>query len=131
VLFTDDSLGGVIEAMKAVAQGDLVSIMGYRAYDFSSLEADLLGGRVRFPYGAFSLAAAARCPVVVLLSAKTGVRSYLCDVSHIIAPPVATRLEREAAVKRAVQEFASILETYAQEHPYQWFVFRDIWTSNG
>jgi predicted LPLAT superfamily acyltransferase len=33
-------------------------------------------------------------------------------------------------MKAAVQEFAGILEEYVAEHPYQWFMFRDVWTSN-
>jgi predicted LPLAT superfamily acyltransferase len=85
---------------------------------------------VRFPVGAFTLAAAAQCPVVVLLSAKIGPKQYVTDVSHIIPPPAGRRGKREGEMKVAVQQFADILEGYVAEHPYQWFVFRDVWTSN-
>jgi predicted LPLAT superfamily acyltransferase len=130
VIFTDDPLGSVIEAMKAISQGDLVSIMGDRAYGFSAAEVPFLGGAVQFPYGAFSLAAAAQCPVVVLLSAKTGVKKYVVDVSHVIPAPTGVRGKKEAAMKAALGEFAAILEEYVEANPYQWFVFRDIWTDN-
>jgi len=130
ILYTDDALGGVIEAMKAIEGGDLISIMGDRAYDFSALEAPLLGGTVRFPYGAFTIAAAAQCPVVVLLSAKTGTKRYVVDVSKVIDPPIGRREEKQERIQECVARFAGILQEYAVEHPYQWFVFRDMWKSN-
>lgn len=130
IIYTDDSLGGVIEAVKAISAGDLVSIMGDRAYGFSSVEASFLGDAVRFPHGAFTLAAAVQCPVVVLLSAKVATKKYLVDVSHIIPPPAGRRGKKDQAIQACVQQFAQVLEEYVQEHPYQWFVFRDIWKSN-
>jgi predicted LPLAT superfamily acyltransferase len=130
VLYTDGALGGVVEALQAIKRGAIVSIMGDRTYGYGSVEAALLGGQVRFPYGAFSLAAAAQCPVAVLLSAKVGAGKLVADISHVIDPPAGARGEKDEAVKAAVQEFASVLEEYATDHPFQWFVFRDIWTSN-
>jgi predicted LPLAT superfamily acyltransferase len=130
ILYTDGSLGGVVEALKAISQGGIVSIMGDRTYGYDSMEASLLGSPVRFPYGAFSLAAAARCPVAVLLSAKVNVKKYATDISHIIDPPAGKRGSRDPEIQACVQEYASILEEYADRYPYQWFVFRDMWQGN-
>ncbi len=130
IIATDGALGGVIEAVNAINRGDLVSIMGDRTYGFSSAEAHFLGDRVRFPHGAFTLAAATRRPVVVLLSAKVATKKYIVDVSHIIPPPEGARGKKDAAIVAALQKFADALEEYVTEHPYQWFVFRDIWKSN-
>ncbi|OGW48331.1 MAG: hypothetical protein A2078_15480 [Nitrospirae bacterium GWC2_57_9] len=130
ILYTDGALGGVVEALKAIGQGDVVSIMGDRAYGYASLEAPLLGGDVRFPYGAFSLAAAARCPVAVLLCSKVGVKKYITDISHVINAPSGPRGSRDAEIKACVREFAGILEEYAVHYPFQWFVFRDMWQGN-
>ncbi len=130
ILSTDDSLGGVVEALKALNRGDLVSIMGDRTYGYSSLPASFLGGEVRFPHGAFSIAAAAQCPVVVLLSAKVSARKYIVDVSHMINPPSAGRTRKREEAQECIQQFARILEEYAAQYPYQWFVFRDMWKGN-
>lgn len=130
IIYTDGALGGVLEAMQAIDRGEIVSIMGDRTYGYASLEAPLLDGCVRFPYGAFSLAAAARCPVAVLLSAKVGVKKYITDISHVIAPPAGKRGERDAEIASCVRQFAGVLEEYAFRHPYQWFVFRDMWRGN-
>ncbi|HUJ19833.1 MAG TPA: lysophospholipid acyltransferase family protein [Nitrospirota bacterium] len=130
ILHTDDTLGGVVEAMKAISRGELVSIMGDRTYGYSSQEAMLLGGPVSFPYGAFTIAGAAQCPVVVLLSAKVGRRKYLTDVTHVIEPPRGRAREKQEQIRACVQEYARVLEDYADRYPYQWFVFRDMWRSN-
>jgi len=130
IIFTDDSLKGVLEALKALKEGNLVSIMGDRTYGYSAVGASFLGEEVRFPYGAFSIAAAVQCPVVVLLSAKTGMNKYVVDVSHIIPAPAGERGKKDEEMKAAIQKFACVLEEYVHEHPFQWFVFRDMWRSN-
>jgi predicted LPLAT superfamily acyltransferase len=130
ILYTDGSLGGVVEALKAISTGGIISIMGDRTYGYASVEASLLGGNVRFPYGVFSLATAAQCPVAVLLSAKTGKNKYIADVSRVIEPPAGIRGNKDAEIAACVQEFARILEEYADRYPYQWFVFRDMWQGN-
>src|SRR5574337_1061118 len=99
IIYTDDSLGGVIEAMRAINGGGLVSIMGDRTYGYSSTQALFLGGDVHFPYGAFGIAAAVQCPVVVLLSAKIGLKKYVVDVSHVIDAPARDRERKDDAMK--------------------------------
>lgn len=130
IIYTDGAMGGVIEALKAINRGDIVSIMGDRTYGYGTVEASLLGGNVRFPYGAFSLASAAQCPVAVLLSAKVGVKKHVTDVSHVINPPVGKQGNKDAEIHACVQEFARVLEEYSVRYPYQWFVFRDMWQGN-
>jgi predicted LPLAT superfamily acyltransferase len=130
IIYTDGAMGGVIEALKAINRGDIVSIMGDRTYGYASIEVSLLGGKVRFPYGAFSLASAARCPVAVLLSAKIGVTKHVVNFSHVINPPANRQGNKEEEIHACVQEFARVLEEYAVRYPYQWFVFRDMWQGN-
>ena len=130
IISTNGALGGVVEALTAISRGEIVSIMGDRTYGYASVEASLLGGHVRLPYGVFSLAAAARCPVAVLLSAKVGVKKHITGVAQVINPPAGTRGNNEAELKDCVQQFARVLEEYTVRFPYQWFVFRDIWQGN-
>jgi predicted LPLAT superfamily acyltransferase len=127
VISSDGYLGGVLEALKAIREGDFVSIMGDRAYGAETVEADFLGGRVSFPYGAFSIAASAGCPVVVLLTAKAGEKKYVVDATTIIEPVYTGRGSRMRDLEGWVQEFASALERYVERYPYQWFVFHDLW----
>ena len=83
-----------------------------------------------FPYGAFSIAAAAQCPVVVLLTAKVGGKKYIIDVTQVIEPPAGRREKKQEQIRSCVQQFAQVLEGYARSYPYQWFVFRDMWKGN-
>ena len=130
IISTENFLGGVIEAMDAVNKGHIVSIMGDRPYEYSSVEASFLGEKVSFPYGAFSIAAAAQCPVVVLLSAKVSTKKYIIDISHVIEPIYSSRSKKQEEIKGCVREFAGILEDYVARYPSQWFVFHDIWKRN-
>jgi len=127
VISPDGYLGGVLEALKAIKDGDFVSIMGDRPYGAGTVEAEFLGGKVSFPYGAFSIAASAGCPVVVLLTAKDGPRRYVVDVTTVIDTVYTDRRDKKRDIERWVGRFASALESYADKYPYQWFVFEDLW----
>lgn len=131
ILYPKDFAGGTLEALDAISKGALVSIMGDRSYGHRTEAAELLGGTVHMPMGAFMLAAAAKCPVIVLLSAKAGPRKYIVDVSEIISTEHFTRKTRSDDIRRCVQRYAGILERYAGLYPYQWFVFHDLWAALG
>jgi predicted LPLAT superfamily acyltransferase len=130
IISPENYLSGVIEAMNAINQGDIVSIMGDRGYGYDTEKVFFLGGEANFPYGAFRIAAAMQCPVVVLLSAKVSAKSYFVDVSHIIEPRYSSKDKKQEEIRGWVQEFARILENYVARYPFQWFVFSDIWEEN-
>jgi predicted LPLAT superfamily acyltransferase len=127
IIFSDNFLSGVIEAVQALKQGNIVSIMGDRGYGSRSVEVSFLGGTVQLPHGAFSIAAAVQCPLIVLLSAKISATQYSVDTSHVLYPRYSSRTKKDAEIKGYVQKFAYILEEYTERYPFQWFVFHDIW----
>lgn len=127
IISPENFLGGVIDIMNVINHGDIVSIMGDRSYGHNSIGVDFLGDKADFPYSAFSIAAAVQCPVVVLLSAKVSTKEYLVYVSHVIEPRYSSKGEKHEEIKACVQKFARVLEDYTEKHPFQWFVFRDIW----
>ncbi len=127
IISPDNFLGGVIEIMKAIDEGSIVSMMGDRSYGHSTSEAFLLGDRAYFPHSAFSIAASAQCPVVVLLSAKVSTNKYFVDVSHVMEPRFSSRAKKKEEMAGFVQEYAGVLEDYSAEYPYQWFMFHDVW----
>lgn len=127
IISTDDFLGGAVEIIKAIDEGNLVSVMGDRGEGYDSTEVYFFGEKARFPYGAFSIAAAAQCPVIVLLSAKISPKKYMVDITRIIFPKYSSRDKKHEDIRRWVQEYAGILEDYATKYPLQWFIFRDVW----
>jgi predicted LPLAT superfamily acyltransferase len=127
VISPEQFLGGVLEIMKVIDEGSIVSIMGDRSYGHSTVGIDLLGSRAYLPYSAFTIAMSARCPVVVLLSAKTDTYRYRVDVSNVIEPRAVSRSEKRSEIESCVQTYAKVLEDFAREYPLQWFLFCDIW----
>jgi predicted LPLAT superfamily acyltransferase len=128
IISPEGFLGGVVETMNALGRNEVVSLMGDRSYGYSPVEVDFLGGRAWFASGAFHIAAMAGCPAVVLLSAKTGTRSYDIHPAAVFHPRYQPGTPKADQLRGWVQEFARVLESYLAEHPYQCFLFYDIWT---
>ena len=121
----DEPMGGVIELTQRFEQGDIIAIMGDRAYDAATLSVDFLGAPARFPCGPFRLAAAWDCPLVVMFAGKTGVDEYTVEIADVIR--VGRTGDRRENLQRAMQTYAGRLEEFAARHPYQVYLFEDAW----
>jgi predicted LPLAT superfamily acyltransferase len=128
IISPEQYLGGVLEIMKVLDEGHVVSIMGDRSYTFDTVSVPFLGEEAYFPFGAFSIAAAAGCPVVVLLAQKESGRKYVVDMSHVIYPCYAKDRDKKDQLRQWVGEYASILETFVNKFPYQCFMFHNVWS---
>jgi predicted LPLAT superfamily acyltransferase len=127
VISPEQHLGGVVEMMQALERGDVVSIMGDRTYQADGVPVDFLGAPAFFPYSAFQLAASAGCPLVILLSAKTGKNSYTVDLPDVLHPVWTQRNNKREQMQGWVRKYAQVLETYLREYPLQYFIFHDLW----
>lgn len=119
-------MGGMIEANTALQNGGLVMMMGDRLYKGRSEETQFLSHKIRFPVAAYHLAAMAGSPVVILLSAKTGRKSYTMALADILYPGQSGK-SREEELRDGVRRFSAALERYVEQYPYQWYNFFDIW----
>jgi predicted LPLAT superfamily acyltransferase len=127
IISPNSYLGGAVEIVAALNDGHIVSIMGDRRYDFDTVGVRFLGDTAWLPYGAFHIAATVGCPLVVLLTMKSSTHRYVVDASHVLRPTYENRSRRKEELQEWVQEYASILESFLIEHPYQCFLFQDIW----
>jgi predicted LPLAT superfamily acyltransferase len=127
IISPEQDLGGVVKVINVLKQGHIVSIMGDRSYGSKALEVSFLKGKAWFPYGAFSIAAAVECPVVVLLSMKTADHSYVIDVSNVLYPRYESGQSKSQQLQQWVQHYAALLETYVDRYPYQCFLFHNVW----
>jgi predicted LPLAT superfamily acyltransferase len=128
IIDPDSYLGGTLEMLNVLRKGQILCMMGDRVLGSAknSLPVDFLNEEAVFPYSAFKIASAARVPVVVLFSSKTGCDSYALDVSQIISVP--QNLGRSAESFRPyVKRFVKEMERYVQAHPYQFFNFFNMW----
>ncbi|RLM22457.1 acyltransferase [Brenneria alni] len=86
-----------------------------------------LGRDAPFPQGPFVLAAALRCPVLLMfvLRERKTLRVYCEPFADPIVLPRATRKE---ALQQVVDRYAERLAHYALKSPLDWFNFFDFWS---
>ncbi len=120
--------GGVIELLRYVSEGWIVCMMGDRGYHFPATPVRFLDGEARFPYGAFRIAAAAGCPVLFLFAWRAGHRRYVIEAPLVCRPAYRQGADRNQQLQDWTQAFATALEGFALAHPYQVFLFQDVWT---
>jgi predicted LPLAT superfamily acyltransferase len=128
IISPEQYLGGVLEIMKVLEEGHVVSIMGDRSYTFDTIDVPFLGTKAYFPFGAFSIAAAAGCPVVVLLTQKESDRKYVFYTSNVIYPCYVNEKDKKNQLRKWVGVYASLLEAFVNKFPYQCFMFHDVWS---
>ncbi len=121
-------LGGVLEMMQALNDGGVVCIMGDRGYGFDTLEAPFLGRKACFPYGAFLIAAASGCPVIPIFTYKTSGKEYVADVTNIWHPVYAGKENKKEQLAKWVGNYVKLLEGFVEKHPYECFLFHQVWT---
>ncbi len=123
----EEEFGGVIEIMEALRAGGVVCIMGDRSYEFDTVDVPFLGGMARFPYGAFAVAAAVQCPVVPLVTYKVTDRDYIADFSTLWRPVYTEAKSKKEQLRPWVRGYAELLERFVEEHPYECFLFHNLW----
>ena len=127
IISVEGPMGGMVETMKALQQGDIVSIMGDRHYGHRAVPVDFCGATAQFPCAAFLIAASANCPVVTLLSSKTGTQTYQVNIADHLIPCWDRSQPKEEQLQQWTQRFASGLEEYLRDRPLQCFLFHNIW----
>jgi len=127
IIDSDGYLGGVVDVMNALDDGNIVAFMGDRSYGSETCNVEFLGKKAKFPYGAFSVAAAANVPIMTLLVSKTAHKSYLVDVSNLMNINYEGRKNKRKQLIKYVQNYADILTKFVKQYPFQCFLFYDIW----
>ena len=127
IIDANGQFGGMIDAAVALQRGEAVTIMGDRYVKGFSTTVDFFGASVRMPTAAYMLAACAKAPVVVLLAAKTGQKSYQLRIWDYFYPQYKNRDERSEMLRKCSEQFVRIVEKYLEEYPFQWYNFFDFW----
>ena len=123
-------LGGTLEMMGALKQGQIVSVMGDRLLgsDKSGTRVDFFGEQATVPFSAYKLASATGAPVVVFLTYKDGTKSYKLKLAKVIRVPELKGRSAETFAPFA-QEFAGALEEFSSRYPYQFYNFHNMWSA--
>jgi predicted LPLAT superfamily acyltransferase len=121
-------LGGTLEMLQVLKNGELLCIMGDRnmGAEGSTVSVDFLGSPVKLPFSPYRLASATGAPVAVIFPYRHGSGGYALQVAKIIRVP--ENLGRAAnAYLPYAREFVAALELFVTENPYQFFNFYDMW----
>lgn len=116
-----EGFGGIIEAMSALARGEVVTVMGDRADRGPRTYAEFLGARIGLPSLPYVLARSSGAPVVLLFSHRISRSRYQVRIWDVLRADQSA--SREECCRQMAQAFARALEEYVEQHPFQWFNF--------
>ncbi len=128
IIDTAGAFGGLLEAFEILDAGGAVGLMGDRCLENDSVPVRFFGETARFPAAAFFLAAKAHAPVVpfFLTRGKT-YRELQIEFGTIVYPKRPARGASGIKFRDDVQSYAADLERMATEHPYDCFLFENVW----
>ncbi|MDL4914564.1 MAG: glycosyltransferase [Enterobacterales bacterium endosymbiont of Blomia tropicalis] len=107
--------------------GDRTAINRQRGGERRVVWSEFLGRPAPFPQGPFVLAAALRCPVLLMFALRQqGKLQVYCE--PFADPLLLPRGQRKQALQTAVDHYAQRLAYYALLAPLDWFNFFDFWT---
>ena len=112
---------------KALRRGEVVAMLGDRAYGSPSTRIPFLGGEASFPIGAYVLAATAGAPLVHVFSLREPGGHYRFFGFPPQRPQMPSRDQRDAYLRDCAAFFASNLESMLKLDPLQWYNFYPFW----
>ena len=124
-----DESGGspldIVEAVHFLREGGLVSLTGDRIWqeEQRTLPVRFLGRSIQLPAAPYALALATGAPLFVFFALRATGRHYHFSASRPILVKAADRGQREAAMQRAAQQYADLLEESVRRYPFQWHHF--------
>ncbi|MCW5553787.1 MAG: lysophospholipid acyltransferase family protein [Verrucomicrobiae bacterium] len=116
-----------IQLVAAMRRGEVVAMLGDRAYGSPSARVPFLGGTAAFPIGAYVLAAIAGAPLVTVFN--------LCEPGghyrFFGSPPQRHEMPphhlRDDYLRDCAARFARELESIVKRDPLQWYNFYPFW----
>ncbi len=117
----------IIPLVAALRRGEIVAMLGDRAYGSPSVQIPFFGGMASFPIGAFAIAAIADAPLMHAFSLRESgghYRFFGFPPKHLQLP---VRNERDAYLRNCAIHFAHNLEAILKRDPLQWYNFYPFW----
>lgn len=107
--------------------GDRLAVHRHRGVQQRVVWSDFLGRPAPFPQGPFILAAALRCPVMLMfvIREQNQLQVYCEPFAPLISLP---RGSRQEALQQVADRYAARLGHYALKAPLDWFNFFDFWS---
>ncbi len=119
-----------IPLVSALRRGEVVAMLGDRAYGSSSTRVAFLGGAASFPVGAYLMAAIAGAPLVHVFSLRERGFRYRFFGFPAQRPQMPAHEQRDAYLRDCARRFANDLESVLKRDPLQWYNFYRFWADD-
>lgn len=126
-IFTDGPDHGCVEIASALCSGEVVCLMGDRAYGADTVKVEFLGESAYFPYSAWAIAAKTQSAVISFFTFKHKKLGYHVWGDIPIYPQIKCKGMVIETVQPWVNQYVKSLEKMIKECPEQCFIFSDVW----
>jgi predicted LPLAT superfamily acyltransferase len=116
-----------IPLVAALRRGEVVAMLGDRAYGSPSAKIPFHGGTAAFPIGAYVMASIAGASLMHVFSLREGGGRYRFFGFAPQYPRMPAHNERDAYLKQCATRFGNDLEFVMRRDPYQWYNFFPFW----
>ena len=116
-----------IPLVAAMRRGEIVAMLGDRAYGSPAAPISFLGSPANFPIGAYVMAAIAGAPLVHVFNLRERGGHYRFIGFPAQFPQMPPHNERDAYLRGCAARFASDLESIVKRAPLQWYNFYPFW----
>jgi predicted LPLAT superfamily acyltransferase len=116
-----------IPLVAALRRGEVVAMLGDRAYGSPTAKVPFLGDMASFPVGAYVLAAIAGSPLVQVFSLRQKGGHYQFYGFPALPPHHPPHHERDAHLRQCAAQFAANLASVVRRDPLQWYNFFPFW----
>jgi predicted LPLAT superfamily acyltransferase len=118
----------VLALGEALHEGALVTLLADRAREHEeTVLVDFMGSPAPFPAAPFLIGSLLKVPLVMCIGMYRGGNRYDLYFEALADELVLPRMARKAALRSFVQHYATRLEHYVRQDPYNWFNWHDFW----
>lgn len=119
-----------IPLVAALRRGEVVAMLGDRAYGSPSARIPFFGGNASFPIGAYVMSAIAGAPLMHVFSLREPAGHYRFFGFPPQHPKMPPHNERDEYLKSCAANFARDLESVMRRDPFQWYNFFPFWNED-
>jgi predicted LPLAT superfamily acyltransferase len=118
----------VLALGEALHEGALVTLLADRAREHEeTVVVDFMGAPAPFPAAPFLIGSLLKVPLVMCIGMYRGGNRYDLYFEALADELVLPRVSRKTALRSFVQHYATRLEHYVRQDPYNWFNWHDFW----
>lgn len=123
----EDSPMAILDTVKVLRRNEIVAMLGDRIESQKTMVFDFFGKKTSFPIGVAMLAMTTGAPVLPVFVVMEKNRKYRGIIEAPIHFDVSSREDREAIIRRGMEQLIKKFEEYIEKYPDQWYNFYSYW----